>query len=85
MLQFDLLQNQWIMLALLGGFSLVLVSVLGYLAMWRRREPEAEEAPPSFGRWLRLHLPWLLVVTYAGTVVFAIVYVLLRARTPPNW
>jgi len=84
MLQYNVLQNQWLMLALFGGAALVLVSVLGYLAMWRAREPEADQQP-SFGRWLRSYLPWVLVLSYGGTVVDAVVYVLLRAHTPANW
>jgi uncharacterized iron-regulated membrane protein len=84
MLQYSVVQNQWLILALFGGFALVLVSVLGYLALWRRRRPEAEGAAP-FGRWLRSYLPWVLVVTYAATLVYAVVYVVLRAANPPNW
>jgi hypothetical protein len=82
--QYTVLQNEWLLLAILGGFALVLVSVLGYMALWRRRQPEVEGAV-TFGRWLRSYAPYVLIVTYIGAVVFSIVYVLMRAANPPNW
>ncbi len=84
MLQYSVQQNEWLILALFGGFALVLLSVLGYMALWRRRRPE-EEGATSFGRWLWGYLPWVLGVTYLATVVYMVVYVCLRAANPPNW
>ncbi len=84
MLQINLLQNQYIMLAFFGGIALVLLSALGYLAMWRARETEG--AGPALGdRGRRGHMPWVLLVTYVAILVYAVVYVLMRAQTPPNW
>jgi len=84
MLRLDLLQNQYMMLAIFGGISLVLLSALGYLAMWRPRRPEGQ-APPAGGRRRPAYLPWVLLVTYLATVAYAVVYLLMRAQTPPNW
>ena len=85
MLRFDVLQDQWLILALVGGSALVLAVVLSYLALWRGRggaeESEADTpAPAEHGR-----MPWILILIYAATVVFAIIYVLARAVEPPNW
>ncbi len=83
MLQLNLLQNQYIMLAFFGGIALVLLSALGYLAMWRTRETEG--AGPALGGSRRGYMPWVLLVTYAASLIYAVVYVLMRAQTPPNW
>ena len=89
MFQLDVLQNQWVALSLFGGVALVLVMILSYLALWRARGGESgtqgtagEPASPARGR---PRLPWVLILVYAATVVFAIVYVALRAANPPNW
>ncbi len=84
MLQYNVQQNEYMILALFGGLALVLLSVLGYMALWRRRRPEVEGAA-GFGRWVRSYLPWVLVVTYVATIVFMVAYVWLRAANPPNW
>ncbi len=62
-------QNEYVILALFGGLALVLLSGLGYMALWRRRRPEVEGAA-AFGRWVRSDLPWAPVVTYVATIVF---------------
>jgi F0F1-type ATP synthase assembly protein I len=83
MLRFDVLQNQWLILALVGGSALVLAVVLSYLALWRGQggaEEADAEAPAEHGR-----MPWILVLVYAATVLFGILYVLARAVEPPNW
>jgi uncharacterized BrkB/YihY/UPF0761 family membrane protein len=84
MLQYSVQQNQWLIMALFGGFALVLLSVLGYLALWRPRQPQAEGSA-SFGRWTRSYLPWVLVVVYVAAAVFMVIYVWMRAASPPNW
>jgi len=79
MLRFDILQNQWLILALGGGAALVLAVVLSYLGFWRG-SGHADATPAGHGR-----LPWILILVYVATFVFAIAYVLARAVEPPNW
>ena len=83
MLRFDLIQNQWLILALLGGTVLTMTVVLAFLALWTagRRDSERMDDDTAEGKGV----PWVLIFTYAATVVFALVYVLRRAWAPPNW
>lgn len=85
MLRLNVLQVRWVILAVFGGFSLVLVGVLCYLALWRRREPEGASPETSLRQWLRSYVPWVLVLTYASAFAYAVVYVVMRALRPPNW
>jgi hypothetical protein len=76
MLHLDILQNQWVILAVFGGLAGTLVLVLAYLAFWRAAEPAA--APLS-------RVPWVLIVLYAVMAVYAVVYVLMQAACPQTW
>jgi len=72
-MRLDILQNQWLALALVGGCVFVLAIVLVCVETWRtgHRTP---------GR-----IPWFMILVYAATAIFAAVYVTLRTLTPPNW
>ena len=78
-----LLQNLWVLMALMGGLALLLCVVLGYLAMWKER-PAGDQPPPRRSGPLR-RVPWLLLVLYAAAVVFSVAYVIARGLRPPNW
>ena len=83
MLNLDVLQNRWLILALSGGVVLVLGTILACLALWRPREEETAESPRSAPFTARL--PWFLLLTFAGLAAWAIIYVLVQAMNPPNW
>ena len=81
----DVLQNQWIILALIGGTVLVLYMVLGYLAMWKpRSEIEARPAPPGEEAPSGA-VPWVIIFTLVAMVIFMLIYVAARSSYPPNW
>ncbi len=79
MFRLDVLQDQWLILALGGGVVLVLTVIVAYLGYWRTPTKE-EGAPDGHGP-----VPWVLILLYAAIPVFAIVYLLFRAACPPNW
>ena len=87
MLNLDVLQNQWLILAMFGGLAGALVLVLAYLAFWRvggtsgGAAPEATAAEKS-GRG---RVPWVLIVLYAAVVVYAVAYVAMKVMNPPTW
>ena len=88
MFRLDVLQNQWLVVALAGGLVLVLGLVLYYLAMWRQRAEDAPAQPPpkqTVLQWLRSFLPALLIVIYIFALAFVVVYTLAMVRHPPNW
>ena len=87
MFRLDVLQNQWLVLALAGGLVLVLCVALYYLALWRPRPGVNAQPTPKQPvlNWLLSFLPALLVLTYISVLVFAVVYTLAMARHPPNW
>jgi hypothetical protein len=87
MFELQVMQNQWLMLALIGGLAVMLVFLLGYPPLWRRREPpikEGDEKQPGI-LWLRSFLPWILVIVYGVTLIYSVVYVVRMAFHPPNW
>jgi hypothetical protein len=66
MFRLIVMQNQWLMMALLGGLALIGAVVLWYLDLWRQREPAGQggaldQAP--LRRWIRF-MPWLLIWLY---------------------
>jgi hypothetical protein len=90
MLRLDVLQSQWLILALVGGSALVLVFVLAYLAAWRAREPGrgggGEGDAADAARRCAGHgpIPWVLVVLAAALAIYMVVYVFMAAGNPPN-
>jgi predicted MFS family arabinose efflux permease len=89
MLQLNLLQDQWLFFAIVGGIALILALVLAYLAMWSPREattPLAEAGPrPTAARKDRHFIPWILIVTFLFIAGFMAIYVARAALQPPNW
>jgi F0F1-type ATP synthase assembly protein I len=86
MFRLDVLQNQWLILALVGGLVMVLAAVLAYRTMWRRDEDVAEQAATGVqpvGE--RGPMPLVLILTIVSLLVFAAVYVLVMIHYPPNW
>ena len=91
MLMRNLLQDQWLMLAVGGGLVLILLVVLSYLAWWRPRvEPdvsaEGESTPlPGFLAHGVAICPWILLFTYVATIIYGVIYTIAKAVNPPNW
>jgi heme A synthase len=85
LLQLDVLQYQWLILTLLIALALVFAFLLSYLAAWRAEgksgaAPEGAPAAPQ-----RRRVPWILIILYVVVVAYAIIYVAMRADSPPNW
>jgi predicted MFS family arabinose efflux permease len=86
MYRLNLLQNQWLILALFVGLALIGGLVLAYLAMWRPREEEApKDAAQSAPARPSSPVPWVLIVTYLFAVLYVVVYTFILRRNPPNW
>ncbi len=82
MMRLDIFQNQWLALALAGGVVLVLAIVLVCVETWgagNRTAAPAQPAPET------RRMPWFMILIYAATAVFALIYVAMRALAPPNW
>lgn len=80
----DLLDVQ-VLVALAVGGVLTLTVFLVAAMMARPRRPEAER-PVRGWRGLLASVPWVLWLTWGGTLVFGILYAWYRVRTPPsNW
>ena len=84
MLHLDVLQNQWLIFALVGGAGIVFAMILLFTALWRPREEEdasAEGAGPA----RRSFMPWVLILLFGATAVFMAVYTVRAILRPPNW
>ena len=75
MFRLDILQNQWLVVAMALGTALTLAIALTYLAIWRPRNAQRPARA----------VPWIVVIVLAATAVFAVVYVALMAGNPPTW
>jgi H+/Cl- antiporter ClcA len=84
MLHLDVLQNQWLILALVGGAAVLFAVILLFTALWRPREEE-ESAAEGTEPVRRPFMPWLIILLFGATAVFMAVYVLRATLRPPNW
>ena len=88
MFEINVLRAQYILIGLAAGCIAVIMVVLAYLAIWRpRSESASDEGEPSMsgggGVWRAV--PWVLVLTFIGTVGFGIVFAIAKILHPPNW
>jgi len=91
MFRIEVLQNQWLVEALIGGTAFLLVFLLWYVAPWPpRRSGSAnpshkEHEVNGLAESGTSSLPGILLFIYAGTVVCAVAYLIARSFHPPNW
>ena len=91
MFHIEVLQNQWLVEALIGGVAFLLVCILWYAAQWRPRRsdsavpPRAEYEVNGDGASGKAPFPGIIIFIYVGTAVCAVVYLIARAFNPPNW
>ncbi|WP_224959053.1 hypothetical protein [Geomonas subterranea] len=91
MLYLYVLQNQWLVIALLSGGALVLVTALTYQALWqprgveKRSEAVKVRGAASFFRWLRSFMPWVIILLFAACIAFTLLEVTQNHAIPPNW
>jgi heme A synthase len=83
MLHLEYLHNQWLFLSVVGGFGLVCLMALAYLAVWQRRDEGAQERQ-AHGK-LRHYMPWILAVIFGATIVWGAIYIIQMIYNPPNW
>ena len=88
MFRTDVLQNQWLILALIGGLALVAAMALAYLAFWRPRSGAAggsavqDGAAPARPQGT---IPWIIILAFAFAAIFVLIYTWMAAVSPPNW
>ena len=87
MLRLDVLQNQWLILALVGGTALVLFVALAYVAGWRgvRNDSDASAKQGGGAERSSHRIPAIVVVFWVAAAVYAAVYVALAIMNPPTW
>ena len=82
MFNLNVLQNQWLILALMGGTIIMLGVAMTYLMMWRPRKDEVEVIS-SLRSLFRL-LPLVLIILFVCILIYQITYVIIFAVNPPN-
>jgi hypothetical protein len=82
MYQLNVLQNQWLILALFGGVFLAIGLVSAYMMMWRPRIESPQ--PLSGGRTLIRWIPWFLFALLISIVIFQFIYAIVLHFYPPN-
>ncbi len=83
------LQDRQLILTVATGLVLVLAFLLSYLPMKRARDPErfqSEETPGPF-RWREVwsYMPLILIVTYVGMLIYAVIDITWKSMHPPNY
>jgi len=86
MYDYEVLRNQWIIFALLGGIVFVLFIIIGYLDLWkpRKRKTNSDETDTEYMGAIE-SIPWILKVMFIGSFVFIVLYIIFRIINPPNW
>jgi hypothetical protein len=82
MFRLSVLQNQWLILALMSGIIIMLAVVMTYLMMWRPRKETGEVITDL--RSLFNLLPLIVIILFICIVIYQITYVLIFAMNPPN-
>jgi hypothetical protein len=89
MLELNVLFNRHVILTAGTGLILVLGLFLSYLPMKRPRDPETyqhDESPrPSTWRKAWSYVPWILILTYAGTFLYSVIDMTWKSSHPPNY
>ena len=82
MFRLSILQNQWLIIALMGGLIIMLAVVLTYVMMWRPRK-ETGEVITDLKSLFNL-LPLIVILLFICIVIFQIMYVIILSANPPN-
>lgn len=88
---YEILRNQWAVVALLGGIVLTITVILTYWALWRPREEEARKGRQEISdlrsllTWIISFLPWVLALATIATMAYVIAYVAMAVFNSPNW
>lgn len=89
MFELNVLKTRWLILTFGAGLILVLGFFLSYLPMKRPRHPERyqsiESAQPRSWREVFSYMPWVLVLTYVGIMVYGAAMLILKTIHPPNY
>lgn len=86
MLRLNVLQNQYLILAIGCGIAMMLFFLMTFLMLKRKRADEfyTEERQSSF-RHMVEYIPWVIYLTWFSMFVIGIVYLIRNAIYPPNW
>jgi len=82
MFRLDVLQNQWLILALVGGVVLTLALICAYTMMWRPRNETGE--PVTGAKALIRWIPWFLIALFICIVIYQVTYTIILHFYPPN-
>ena len=82
MYRLSVLQNQWLILALMGGIILMIGFISVYMMMWRPRidSPQPASGARALARWI----PWILYALLVSIVIYQVTYAIILHFYPPN-
>lgn len=73
-------------LALTIGIALVLLVAISYLDIWHPRVDKKYWVTQILSWWdVFTSVPWVLIITYGGISVMAVIVLIYYAYYPPNW
>ena len=77
MLEYTIVQTQWLIAGLAGGTVVMLIIVMGYLALWQPRRSKTEvphlNQRPAWINWFA-DIPWVLIFLFVASLIFSIAY-----------
>ena len=82
MFRLSVLQNQWLIMALMGGLILAFAVAMTYIMMWRPRKETGEVITDV--RSLFSLLPLILIILFICILIYGIMYVIILSANPPN-
>jgi hypothetical protein len=85
-MRLSVLQVQWLAFALAGGLAIALLIVMTYLMIWRPRQKDSDgNVKPARGwRAAWSFTPWVLIVLYVSTIIYALTFAVAKILHPPT-
>ncbi|MCE5277886.1 MAG: hypothetical protein ABFD92_00490 [Planctomycetaceae bacterium] len=77
---------QWLIIAVAAGLGLVAVTCLTFYMLKHPRVKRQGRVETQVG-WRNVigYMPWVLILTYVGMLVYGLIYAVVRFIDPPNW
>lgn len=87
MFKYELLRNQWAVLALCGGIALVFYFIVLFYDYHRDRKTKADNPTEYETEYLGVWqaIPWTVKITVALIFIFAVIYSVNALTHPKSW
>jgi nitrate reductase gamma subunit len=81
-----LIKDHYSIMAITIGIALVILTAISYLAIWHPRLSRKHWVTED-SRWRDVFgsVPWVLIITYVGSALIAVIVTIYYSFNVPNW